>query len=110
MSDIDLFWIHTATIETFQGDGVTGPVYAAGVSITCLLDADEQLVLSPTGEQVTSSSTMLYTAISNAALFTPGTRVTSTVLGGDNTAKVLKVNPLTSGALALPDHVEVSLI
>ncbi|HET6909831.1 MAG TPA: hypothetical protein VFH54_10875 [Mycobacteriales bacterium] len=103
------FWQHTITVETYQGQGSSGPVYAAPVQVTGLLDTVSDLARVGTVEEATSASSMFYTDPSNAALFTVQTRVTSALLDGDGKATVVKVNSLTSGGLGLPDHVEVAL-
>ena len=103
------FWVHTVTVETYTGEGSLGPVYANPVTVTGFLDTVSDLARTGTVEEATSASSMFYTDPSNAALFTVQTRVTSSALGGDGKATVVKVNSLTSGALGLPDHVEVAL-
>lgn len=104
-----MFYIHTVTVETYEGQGSSGPVFAAPVNVTGFLDTVSDLARTGTVEEATSASSMFYTDPANAALFTVQTRVTSSLLDGDGKATVVKVNSLTSGALGLPDHVEVAL-
>jgi len=103
------FWVHTVTVETYQGQGSSGPVFAAPVTVSGFLDTTVDLMRSGTVEEATDASSMFFTDPSNAALFTPQSRVTSSDLGGDGKATVVKVNSLTSGGLGLPEHVEVAL-
>lgn len=103
------FYVHTLTVETYQGSGSYGPVYATAVSVPGFLDTTVDLAKTGTGEEATSASSMFYCDPTYAALFTVESRVTSSDLGGDGKATVVKVNSLTSGPLGLPDHVEVAL-
>lgn len=109
MTELAGFWVHTITVETYKGQGSSGPVYAIPVSVTGFLDTTADLARTGAVEEATSASSMFYTDPANAALFTPQTRVTSSALGGDGKATVVKVNSLTSVGLGLPDHVEVAL-
>lgn len=105
MSDLDAFWVHTATIETFTGAGAYGDVFASPVTVSCFVDPSRRLIRNANGEQVVSEST-LYTPVTNAALFTNDSRVTVNGV----VARVVKVNTLTSGVLDLPDHTAINLI
>lgn len=119
MSDLDGFWVHTATVETYQGAGAYGDLFAAPVTITCFADDARRVVRNASGEQVVSEST-LYTDASNAALFTTDTRVTiwpdgvnttdSDDLAPPRPSRVIKANANDSGPLGLPDHVAVTLM
>jgi len=110
--DLDEFWVHTATVETFTGSGAYGDQFDEMVSLSpdntipngCFIDGKRSLVRNANGEQVVSSTT-LYTAVANAPLFTPDSKVT---IGGI-VSRVIKVNANDSGSLGLPDHVAVSL-
>jgi len=113
-TDLDAFWVHSASVETLTGSGAYGDVFAAAVVIACFVDDSRKLIRNTMGQEVVSEST-LYTSILNSALFTPDSKVT--VLGdADNdeltparAARVIKVNANDSGGLDLPDHVAVSL-
>lgn len=105
MSDLGDFWIHTVTVETFQGAGPAGDTFAAPATVTGFLEGKTQLVRNANGEQVVSSSTF-YTATGNAALFTADSRLTPT---GGRAARVIAVNTNDSGNLMLPDHVAINL-
>lgn len=115
--DLADFYVHTAIVETYEGtNGYGEDVFADPVTLDpadvsvhplgngCWIDDSRKLVRNSTGEQVVSEST-LYTYPSNAALFTPDSRVT--VNGA--VSRVIKVNSNTSGDLDLPDHVAVTL-
>lgn len=108
------FYVHTVTVETFQGTRAYGDVFAAPVTILGFMDDSRKLVRSSTGEQVVSESTF-YTYPTNASLFTPDTKVT-VVSDADNDeltpaqpARVIKTNANDSEALNLPDHLAVTL-
>lgn len=110
MSDLDKFYVHTATVQTYIGEGAMGPTVAAAVTIPCYVDDTTRLVVSATGEQVAAATT-IYAAPSYGVLFTVGSMVTSSAFGDPaRAARVINQNNLSSGALALPDHVEVHLI
>lgn len=104
------FYVNAITVETYEGEGSLGPVYAAPVVIPGFLDTVSDLARSATGVAATSVGSMFYCAPAYAAVFTVQSRVTSADLGGDGKAIVVKVNSLTSGPLGLPDHVEVGLL
>jgi hypothetical protein len=121
-NELDEFFVHTAKVETYLGEGSNGSVYAAPVTLSptstppngVFADDSRKLVRNANGEQVVSETT-LYTSISNVGLFTEKSRVT--ILGdsdGDEitpgrAALVIKVNANDSGTLDLPDHLAVTL-
>lgn len=114
---ISRFFIHTATVETFQGtNGYGVDVFAAPVTVPCLTDDARKLVRNVKGEEVVSETT-LFTAAASGALFTTNSRVTipTTVDTADGdplpprVTRVIKVNVNDSGPLGLPDHAEVTL-
>lgn len=112
--DMDEFFVHTAKVETFLGDGSNGPRFAAPVTVACFADDARRLVRSSPTEQVISETT-LYTSIDNVRLFVEKSRVTmindpdSDDITPQRTALVIKVNANDSGSLDLPDHLAVSL-
>jgi len=110
MSDLDEFYVHTLTVETYQGEGAMGPVYAPEVAVPGFLDTTVDLSRTATTDNTMSAGSMFYCDPTHAALFVVKSRVSSPDLGGDGLATVVKVNNLTSGLLGLPDHVEVGLI
>lgn len=104
------FYVHTLTVETYEGEGSMGPQYAAPAVVPGFLDTTSELARTSTADEASSARSMFYCDPTYAALFTVQSRVTSLDLGGDGAATVVKVNALTSGALGLPDHVEVGLL
>lgn len=102
--DIADFFVHTVQVETFQGTGAAGPVYAAPATVACYLDSSNQLVRNGTGEQVVSS-TRVYCAVGDAGRFTPDSRVTA----GGRAAQVITTNQLDAPGLGLPEHTVVYL-
>jgi hypothetical protein len=102
-------YVHTITVEEFLGTSGYGVDQFGAPTVLappngCFVDDSTKLTRNGKGEEVVSSSTV-YTATSNAALFTTGARVTTT----SRVSRVIKVNVNDSGALDLPDHVAVSL-
>jgi hypothetical protein len=112
MSDLDVFYVHTCTVETYLGETSFGPKYAAPSSpVPCWIDAQQLVTTSADGQQTTQKNTVVCCDLSYAALFAPQSKVTSVHLGGDNIARVAKVYLLDSGTLGLGlDHVEATLI
>lgn len=105
------FYVHTATVETLEGtDGYGRDRFAGNITLSptddygCFIEQRNRLVRDKDGAEVVSEST-LYTSAALAALFTPGSRVTS---NGVET-RVITASVFTSGDLELPDHVEVSM-
>lgn len=109
MSDVDLFFVHTATVRTFLATTATGSKLADPVTVACFINDARDLVITSTGEQL-RSTTKLYTDLANAPLFTPDSQVTSSVFGDGRTARVTISNSLDSGSLLLPDHLKVELL
>ena len=107
---LDRFYVHTATVEQYLGSSTSGPRYAAGVSISCYIDAQQVETQAASGQTVTQRATVLYCDNTHAALLVPLSRVTSAQLGGDQTAHVQTCNPLDAGSLGLPNHVEAVLV
>lgn len=58
------------TVETYQGDGATGPVLAAPVTVKAVIESRRQLVRSASGDEVVSETTLTVHA-DDADLFTP---------------------------------------
>jgi hypothetical protein len=112
--DLDEFFVHTASVETWKGAGSNGDVYAAPVTVLCFADDARRLVRNANGEQIISETT-LYTTNDNVALFVEKSRVTflndpdGDGIVPSRTALVIKVNANDSGALDLPDHLAVTL-
>lgn len=113
-NDFDEFFVHTASVETYLGEGSNGARYAPAVTVACFADDSRKLVRNGKGDQVISETT-LYTSIDNVALFVEKSRVTmindpdSDNITPQRTALVIKVNANDSGTLDLPDHLAVSL-
>lgn len=111
MDELADFYVHTVTVETFQGtDGYGRDSFAAPVVLApatsngCLVESVRRLVRSKDGAEVISETT-IYTYPAAATLFTPDSRVTI----GTAVARVIVAALSTSGALGLPDHLTVTL-
>ena len=104
MGDLDDFYVHTLTVETLTGTGAMGDVFAAPVTVPGWLEDKRRIVRDKNGQEVVSSS---FFSCDNAHLpkFTPDSKVT---IDG-RTAFVIGVANYTSGALDLPDHLEIDL-
>ncbi|MEV8353194.1 hypothetical protein ACFVTT_33995 [Streptomyces niveus] len=94
---------HRITIEPYNGESSTGPVYAPPTEVRCFVDEQTRAVRSPGGEEITSSSTA-YTAPGTTA--PPLSRVT---LPSGRTTTVIAALDRNGGGLPTPDHVEIQL-
>jgi len=104
MSAISVFWVHTATVETFAGTGSYGDTYAAPVDVKGFLDDGVVLVRTGTSEQLEQKS-IFYAALVDADKFVPDSRVTV----NGRVALVSTMRRRDGGSLGLPDHIEVDL-
>lgn len=103
--DIDDFYVHTVTVETYQGtNGYGEDTFAAPVTVVGFLDDSRRLVRGADAEQVISES-QFYTRPENGALFTAESRVTA----DGSVSRVIRTNVNMSGNLDLPDHAVISL-
>lgn len=100
-----MFLVHTVTVEALQGATAHGPTWASSQSVTGWLDDQTHLVRNGKDEEVVAQS-VFYAPIASASLFTEDSRVT---LPSGRKARVITTNANDSGALPLPDHVEVHL-
>lgn len=97
------FMRHHITIEPYLGDTSHGPSYGPGVSVQCFLDAKTRMVRSPTGREVTSTST----AYCPLATVCPAeSRVT--LPSGARTIVIAALRR-DGGGLPTPDHLEVQV-
>ena len=101
---IELFFIHSVSVETYAGSGAYGDLYAAPAPVACFVDDDIHLTRDASGVEVVSSS-VVYAPASDTAMFPPGSKVTV----NGRLAHVISTNSRDSGPLGLPDHVEVHL-
>lgn len=126
MDDLDFFYVHSVSVESFQGAGAMGDVYAAPVTVAGFLEGKIINVRDATGNLVVSSSTF-YCSATDGAQFTPDSRVRSaspgTVLPGPATfpgdltpsaypvrsAYVISQNVNDAPGLGLPEHSAIYL-
>jgi len=94
---------HRITIEPYEGESSTGPVYGAAQTVRCFVDEQTRVVRSPGGEETTSSSTA-YCAPGTTA--PPMSRVT---LPSGRITTVIAALTRDGGGLPTPDHVEIQL-
>lgn len=101
---MSVFFVHTASVQTFLGGSSTGDTYTAAADVKGFLDDGLVLVHSASGEQLVQKS-IFFAALSNADKFVPETLVTV----NGTTAQVTGVRRRDGGSLGLPDHIEVDL-
>jgi len=110
VSELDDFYVHTVTVETLTGtDGYGREIFAAPVILTppdtgVFVEQKRRMVRAANGAEVISESSV-YGRPEAASLFLPGSRVTYR----GATSHVLTVALNDSGALDLPDHIQVAL-
>ena len=104
VTELDEFYIHTVAVETYEGSGAAGDVYALPQYVTGFLEGQVKLIRDATGQQVVASS-RFFTDTEYAGIFTPDSRVT---IDG-RVSYVISQNRNDSGALHLPDHAEIYL-
>jgi hypothetical protein len=74
--DLADFWIHTVSVETYQGTtGAGAKAYAAAVTVPCFLSRKLRFVRNANGEQVASQASLSADA-SWAATLAAQSRVT----------------------------------
>lgn len=104
-ADLDEFYVHTVTVETYQGtNGYGEDLFADPVTVVGFLDDSRRLVRTKDAEQVISES-QFYTRPESGPLFTASSIVTVDGV----TSRVIRTNVNTSGPLDLPDHAVISL-
>lgn len=103
-------FVHTVTVETYQGAGAYGDIFAAPVTLAppngCLVENARRVVRNKDGIEVVSN-THVYTSAANGALFTTDSRVTTS---DGVVARVNKGSVNDAPGLNLPDHTAVDLI
>ncbi len=100
------WFVHTITVETFTGTSGYGiDLFSAPMSVTGWFEGESKMVRTTTDEEVLSSSTV-YTALANAALFPTDSRVTAP---NGTVSRVIRRVIHDPGTLRLPGHVEVNL-
>ncbi len=105
MSDIAVFFVHTATVEPFLNTSGYGiDLFGPAVTVACFADDTRHQIRSTSGELVISETT-LYASVADAPTFAINSRVTV----NGNVSRVMKVNTNDSGPLGLPDHCAVNL-
>lgn len=104
MSQIPGFLLrHTVTVEPFVGNSSNGPLYGAPAQVRCFVLEKTRVVRNPSGEEVTSSTTV-YARL--ATVCPAKSRVT---LPSGRTSTVIDAVRQDSGGLPTPDHLEVQL-
>lgn len=104
MDDLDEFWVHTITVRTNLGEGGTGTIWSAPVTVPCFIDGGVKVIRTATGEQLVTSAPV-YAPIVHADILTAGSEVT--IRG--KTSRILAATVYDSGTLDLPDHVQLAL-
>lgn len=104
MGDLDSFYVHAVSVETYQGTGAQGDLYAAPATVPGWLEDKRRLVRDKDGQEVVSPSQFMCDN-DHLSKFAPDSRVTLP----NRKAFVIGVGNFTSGDLELPDHLEIDL-
>ena len=102
--NLNQFFGQSATVETYQGAGPTGDLYAAPVTVKGFLDDGVVRVESEHGVSLVSQAKW-YCDLSNADLFTPDSRVTVNGVA----VYVSKARRRDASSFDGPSHLEVDL-
>lgn len=107
---IEDFYVHTVTVETYQGSGAYGDVYAPPLSHSpdtgtgVFIESKRRLVRDKAGQEVVSETT-LYMRPSQSGLYPPDTRVEARGVK----SYVISRAVLDAPGLGLPDHAVITL-
>lgn len=105
MTEAAFWWVHSGSVETYQGSGPYGPVYADPVDVACWVEGEQKVVTNSEGTEVTSM-TVVRGPLADKDLLAVGSKFTY----GGQTAKVLTLAWFDSGSLDLGlDHYEARL-
>lgn len=91
---------HIALVEPYLGAGPFGDTYGPPVEVRCFAEDKRRRVLSTTGTQVVSNTTVICPLDTEIP---PGSRVTV----NGRTAAVINTMRRDGGGLPTPDHLEV---
>ena len=107
MDDLAAFFIHETTVERRTGSSPSGSVFASGVPVVGWVDQTSKLVRTANGSEVVASASVFYPA--GTPIIPLGSYVTLPAVFGSQRAQVVDFAVRDSGALDLPDHLEVNL-
>jgi hypothetical protein len=105
MGELSTFMVHTVAVETLSGGGPMGDTYSDPTPVPCFVDEKRRYVRDSTGNETVSETTLWVEDKTFYDAFTPGSVVTHR----DKISTVIGRSMLDSGALELPDHLEISL-
>lgn len=94
---------HLVTVEPFLGNTGTGPKYGAAIEVRCFVEEKTRAVVAPSGETVTSSSTVY------ARLDTVCPAKSKVTLPSGRKTTVINAARQDGGGLPVPSHLEVQL-
>lgn len=103
--DISYLFVHSISVEPYEGSGGYGPTYGDPVTVSCLVEERSRQVRAPAvntdGGIVVSSSTA-YASLDTVA--PAGSRVT---LPSGRVTTVIDAYLHDGGGLPTPDHLEI---
>lgn len=95
----------SGSLETYQGTGANGDVYAAAVSVSGFLDDAQVRQQTANGIEFVDQ-TKWYGPLSDASLFTVGSRITV----NGRRCVVQTLHRRQDPGLGLPEHIEVDVV
>lgn len=108
MSMLSRLFTQTVTVEPYLGERDSKPAYDAPVVVRGFLEGPTALAIATGGDVSSSTGSVFYTDLANAALFPVKSRVTSSLLAGSPT--VVKVDSMDGAPILGPiTHLAVSL-
>ena len=99
----DGFLVHEAEIQKYAGTGARGDIFAAPVTIQCIIDSKRRLVRSLDGKEVVSEATVI-TRREHLPLCVPRSKIK---LGGRDTVIILAADR-TDGGMGAWQHLEIA--
>lgn len=99
----DGFLVHEAEIQKYTGTGARGDIFAAPVTIRCIIDSKRRLVRSLDGKEVVSEATVI-TRREHLPLCVPRSKIK---LGGRDTVIILAADR-TDGGMGAWQHLEIA--
>jgi len=104
-----LQWVHTVSVQPFQGAGSFGDVWGTAQDVPCFLADGATLVRNSNGDEVVSQSRVFADA-SNIDLFPAGSKVTVNAgTAAERVARVIVALNHDSGSLRMGGVLEAHL-
>lgn len=105
MADIPSYLlVHTISVETWEGTGAYGDIYATAQDVRCFVENARKIVRNTDGDEVVSETTIIG-LLADAPKLVEKSKV---ILPGGRSSVVILKKDRDDGNLGAPQHVEVS--